>query len=175
MYVSILNAYRAKIKYMKTVVLGIGNTLLSDEGVGVHVVNEVRETVADMAGVECIDGGTLSFSLAGDIEKAENLIVIDAAALDEKPGAVVCMTGEQMDDFLGSCKCSAHEVGLIDLMDIARLTTGIPENRALVAIQPEIMDWGDQPGKAVTRAMPLAVEKVIELIREWHGEAKAWN
>ena len=153
---------------MKTIVLGIGNTLLSDEGVGVHVMNQVRKTINGWDGVECIDGGTLSFSLAGEIEAAENLIVIDAAALNKEPGAIACLVGEQMDDFLGSCKCSAHEVGLVDLMDIMRLTTGIPENRALVAIQPEKMDWGEQPGEAVRRAMPLASKKVEALIRRWH-------
>jgi hydrogenase maturation protease len=156
---------------MKTVVLGIGNTLLSDEGVGVHVVNAVRPMVANIDGVACIDGGTLSFSLAGDIEDAENLIVIDAAMLDAAPGSMTCMTGARMDRFLGHCKCSAHEVGLIDLLDIARLTTGIPANRAQIAIQPESTDWGEHPGKAVANTIPQAVDKVTELIEAWHVES----
>lgn len=155
---------------MKTLVLGIGNTLLTDEGAGVHALEALRAAHPAQENVTLLDGGTLSFTLAGDIEQADNLIVIDAAQLKREPGTVACMTNQEMDDFLGSCKRSVHEVGLLDLLDIARLTDTLPMNRALVAIQPEKVDWGDSPTASVANAIPKAVGHVIELIHEFREQ-----
>ena len=68
----------------KTLILGIGNVLLQDEGAGVHAIRMLAERVAERDDIELMDGGTLSFSLAGAIEDAEHLIVIDAAQYDMK-------------------------------------------------------------------------------------------
>ena len=151
-----------------TLVLGIGNTLLSDEGIGILVIEYLRIRHPASPGVSYLDGGTLSFTLAGDIEDADNLIVVDAAELGDQPGVVQCMTGAGMDRFLGNAKRSVHEVGLLDLLDIARLTETLPLNRALIGIQPEIIDWGEQPSAAVSRAIPVAANHVIDLIAAWH-------
>jgi hydrogenase maturation protease len=72
-----------------------------------------------------------------------------------------------MDDFLGRTKRSAHEVGLIDLMDIARLTEHLPQNRALIGIQPDKMGWGMQPTTAVKNALDEAVDEAVKLINQW--------
>lgn len=152
---------------MKTLVLGIGNTLLMDEGAGVHVLDALREAHPEPDNVTYLDGGTLSFTLAGEVEDADNLIVIDASQLKREPGTVACMTNEAMDEFLGSCKRGVHEVGLLDLLDIARLTDTLPEQRALVAIQPDTIDWGEQPTKPVADAIPIAVDHVIELMQQF--------
>ena len=152
----------------RTLVLGIGNTLLSDEGVGIHVIDYLQQQHPPPAGVTYVDGGTLSFTLAGEIEDADNLIVVDASQLGDRPGAVHCMTGASMDRFLGTAKRSVHEVGLLDLLDIARLTETLPENRALVGIQPDLIDWGEQPTTAVSSAIPIAANHINDLIAAWH-------
>ena len=106
----------------KTLILGIGNTLLRDEGAGIHAIRMLAERVAGRDDIELMDGGTLSFTLAGAIGDAAQLIVIDAAQLDGEPGSTRVFEGEQMDAFVGSNrKHSVHEVSLIDLMAIARL------------------------------------------------------
>lgn len=153
---------------VSTLVLGIGNTLLSDEGIGIHVIDYLQQQYPAPKGVTYLDGGTLSFTLAADIEDADNLIVVDAARLGDQPGAVSCMTGARMDHFLGTAKRSVHEVGLLDLLDIARLTETLPANRALVGIQPDIIDWGEQPTAAVSSAIPVAVQHINDLIADWH-------
>lgn len=157
---------------MRTLVLGIGNTLLSDEGVGVHVIQALRDppAVAD-DDVDYLDGGTLSFTLAVPIEAADALIVVDAAQLRSEPGSLRVFLGEDMDRFLtGNRKASVHEVGLTDLMAIARLTDRWPARRALVAIQPEKLDWGETPTPRVAAAVPLACRRIRELIGAWrHG------
>lgn len=153
---------------MKSVlVLGIGNTLLGDEGAGIHTLHYLARHFENRSDIDYLDGGTLSFTLATRIEAARKLIVIDAAQLSAEPGSVRCFVGAEMDDFVGKAKRSVHEVGLKDLMDIARLTGSMPDKRALVGIQPEYIGWSDNPSTPVERAIPVAAEKVISLVRQW--------
>lgn len=157
---------------MKTLILGIGNTLLSDEGVGVHVTQQLQSMLPPSDDLEILDGGTLSFTLASPIEDADALIVVDAAQLKSSPGTLKVFEGKEMDAFLlGNRKSSVHEVGLTDLMSIAMLTGHWPERRALVAIQPEKVDWGDAPTPQVAAAVPLACEHIQTLIGEWRNVA----
>ncbi|HID06551.1 MAG TPA: hydrogenase maturation protease [Armatimonadetes bacterium] len=150
-----------------TLVLGIGNTLLSDEGIGVHVLAHLRDQHPDLRNVSCVDGGTLSFALAAEIQDHDQLIVIDAAQVGGKAGSVRCMEGRDMDRFLGAARRSVHEVGLLDLMDIARLTESLPGNRALIGIQPAVLDWGASPTAAVQSAIPEAAALALELLTRW--------
>ncbi len=151
----------------RTLVLGVGNTLLTDEGAGLHVLAHLEAHHPVPPGVTYLDGGTLSFTLTGPIEEADSLIVLDAAELKAPPGTVRTFVGEEMDRFLGTPRRSVHEVGLMDLMDIARLTRTLPENRALVGIQPLEFGWGDRPSEPVAAAVPQAAALVLELIRRW--------
>jgi hydrogenase maturation protease len=153
-----------------TLVLGIGNTLLSDEGVGIHMLDYLREQYPDLPHVDYLDGGTLSFTLAPYIEATDKLIVVDAAELQAPPGTVKILAGQQMDHFAGKTKRSVHEVSLGDLLAIAHLTDALPENRALIAIQPAVVDWGHDLTAPVEQALPVAAEYIIGLMREWAPE-----
>ena len=156
----------------KTLVLGIGNTLLTDEGVGVHVLQALEPELAHWPGVTLLDGGTLSFTLAGPIEEADALIVVNAANIKNKPGEWSLLKGEEMDAFLMSNrKASVHEVGLTDLRAIAILAGHWPEKRAMLAIRPQTIDWGEQPTPAVSAAIAPVCAAIIEQIREWQHVA----
>ena len=152
---------------MKTLVLAIGNSLLTDEGVGIHALQALKKLHPELEGVTYMDGGTLSFTLAGAVEDTDNLIVLDATQLKSEPGTVDCLVNEDMDAFLGTCKRSVHDIGLLDLLDISRLTGNLPERRALVAIQPDVIDWGEYPTERVAAAIPVVVDKVLALMQEW--------
>lgn len=154
----------------KTLILGIGNVLLQDEGAGVHAIRLLAGLSAQRDDIELMDGGTLSFSLAGSIEDADHLIVIDAAQYDGEPGSTKMFVGEQMDAFIGSNrKCSVHEVSLIDLMAIALLAGQLPQRRALIGIQPQTIAWGDAPTAPVAGAIRLACDQAMQLVAEWHA------
>ena len=167
----------------KILVLGIGNTLLTDEGVGIHVINHLQQDTSvdsSVHQVEYLDGGTLSFTLAEPIESCDQLIVVDASEIKDKPGSVRVFENEAMDRFITSGnKKSVHEVGLADVMSMAlfvyfawdgQITGGnLPPKRALIGIQPDSLDWGSAPSEAVRLAIPLACEKVRELIARWHS------
>ncbi len=150
-----------------TLLLGIGNTLLTDEGAGIHALNRLQSEYSNIPNLTFLDGGTLSFTLAVWIEDCTNLIVFDAAELNQPAGTVNVFVGSEMDNFLGANKRSAHEVGLIDLMDIARLTGHHPQNRALIGIQPEQMSWGMKPTFPVQNALDEAVTEAVKLIDQW--------
>lgn len=152
-----------------TLVLGVGNTILTDEGIGPWVVERLRALNPEAPGVTWMDGGTLSFSIATCVEDAECLIVVDATELRAKPGTVRVFVDEEMDEMLGGHGRSIHEVGLLDLMSMARLTGRLPGRRALVGIQPERIDWGTEPSPAVGAAMPEAARAVAALIEGWNG------
>jgi hydrogenase maturation protease len=158
---------------MNILVLGIGNTLLSDEGVGIHVVNALLAAPeGPRKGVEYLDGGTLSFTLAGPIQDADALIVVDAAQLNAAAGALQVFLGEDMDRFLNANqKSSVHEVGLTDLRSIAILAGHWPERRALLGIQPQKLDWGEQPTDSVAATIPLACNRINSLIDGWQNGA----
>ncbi|MDE2118325.1 MAG: HyaD/HybD family hydrogenase maturation endopeptidase [Betaproteobacteria bacterium] len=150
---------------MKILVLGIGNTLLADEGVGVVAMRELEARFGARADMEFLDGGTLSFTLAVPISECADLLVIDAAELGSPPGTVRSFEGEEMDRFLGANrKSSVHEVGLLDLMLVSRLTGHWPEQRALIGIQPAVVDWGEALTPAVAAALPEICATASEII-----------
>lgn len=151
----------------KTLVLGIGNTLLTDEGAGIHALNLLQSQYPDIPNLTFIDGGTLSFTLAVWIEDCTNLIVFDAAELNQPAGTVKTFVDTEFDNFLGAPRRSAHEVGLLDLMDIARLTGHFPEHRALIGIQPDVISWGMKPTMPVQNALDEAVSEAVKLINKW--------
>jgi hydrogenase maturation protease len=157
---------------MKTLVLGLGNTLLTDEGIGVHVLQALEPELAQRPDVTLLDGGTLSFTLAGPIQEADALIVVDAANVRTHAGDWTVLEGEEMDAFLmGNRRASVHEVGLTDLRAIALLAGHWPDRRALVAIRPQLVDWGEHPTPAVAAAIPPVCAAIVERIRAWNHVA----
>lgn len=153
-----------------TLILGIGNTLLTDEGAGIHALNLLQSEHSNIPNLTFLDGGTLSFTLACWIEDCTSLIVFDAAELQQPAGTVKSFIGAQMDEFLGASKRSAHEVGLLDLMDIARMTENLPQNRALIGIQPEDMSWGMEPTQQIATALKQAVDEAVTIITTWRDD-----
>jgi hydrogenase maturation protease len=150
-----------------TLILGIGNNLLTDEGVGIHVVRHLEEHHDGEPGVTFLDGGTLSFTLAEPIAEHDNLIVVDAARFGEPAGTVRCLEGDDMDRYLTGNRASVHEVGLMDLFDISRLSGTYPEHRALIGVEPESLEWGEFPSPTVARAVPQAAAMALALAQRW--------
>ncbi|MDO8927123.1 MAG: HyaD/HybD family hydrogenase maturation endopeptidase [Sideroxyarcus sp.] len=150
---------------MKILVLGIGNTLLADEGVGIVAMQELEAIYGMREDMEFIDGGTLSFTLAVPISECDALLVIDAAELGAEPGTVRSFEGDEMDRFLGeNRKSSVHEVGLLDLRAISLLTGYWPQQRALIGIQPAFVGWGEALTPEVAAALPEVCQTATEII-----------
>ncbi|OUD13845.1 hydrogenase maturation protease [Thioflexithrix psekupsensis] len=151
---------------MKTLILGIGNILLSDEGVGIHLLRDMEKNY-NLPHVTWLDGGTLSFTLAPEIENHEALLVLDAAQLNAPPGSLRRYVGAEMDRFLNTHQRGVHEVGLMDVLTIVTLTERLPRYRALIGIQAENLTWGEELSPAVAAALPAASALVMQTLTEW--------
>ncbi|WP_244021506.1 hydrogenase maturation protease [Novosphingobium organovorum] len=154
-----------------TTVLGLGNTLLGDDGVGVRVVEALRER--NPPGLDVVDGGTMGFRLADRLAQSWACILVDAADLQAQPGAVQVLTPHELAGrFAQGQRSSAHEAGLLDLLGLVELEGRLPRRLALVAIQPARLDWGERLTPAVAAAVPRACEVIQRIGQEWsapHG------
>ena len=155
--------------HASSLVLGFGNVLLCDDGAGVQLLDRVRSELGEIA-AHFIDAGTLSFSLLPYMEAARSLLVFDAANIGGAPGTIRLFEGAAMDRFLTSTRRrSVHEVGLIDLLDMARLQDCLPHRRALLCIQPERIDWSETLSAPVAEALTEASRQATALLRRWQS------
>ena len=155
-----------------TLILGLGNTLLADEGVGVRTVEQLKAIRTELQNVVYLDGGTLSFTLTAYLEGVTSLIVIDAAQLHSEPGTVCLFEGEDMDRFITqNRKSSVHEVSLLDLFAAMHILGELPQRRALIGIQPGRINWFDALTDSVNRAIPKACEIAANLVQRWQNVA----
>ena len=107
---------------VQVLVLGIGNMLLRDDGVGIRVLQALEQGFPRDERLSFVDGGTIGFMLSALVEQAPDLLVIDAVRMAAPPGSVRCFENEAMDHFLTGRRSSVHEIGLRDVLDMARLT-----------------------------------------------------
>jgi hydrogenase maturation protease len=149
----------------RTLVLGLGNSLLADEGVGIHVLKRLQECYHFPPDVQLLDGGTLGLDLLHHVEAADRLLVIDALELGAEPGMRARLEGEQVPAFL-SVKLSPHQIGLADLLAASRLRQAYPEQVVLLGVQPAVIDVGlDLSPSVAAEVDALAEEAVMELHR----------
>ncbi|MGA2808048.1 MAG: hydrogenase maturation protease [Terracidiphilus sp.] len=112
----------------KTLVLGLGNVIMGDEGVGVHVVRAVEKHLAEhppVGAVECLDGGTGGFTLLEPLQSAGRIILIDAAADGNPEGTVTRTTPRFSRDYPPTL--TAHDIGVKDLLDVFYIQGGGPD------------------------------------------------
>lgn len=153
----------------KSLVLGIGNVLLSDDGIGVHVIRALAAHCDDTTVLR--DGGTIGLELLSEIEQFQTVVVVDAMDLGAAPGTVGAFIGSDMDCQLQGTKRSVHEVALADVMNAARLLGSLPPRRALIGIQPASTQSGLELTPPVEAAIGPACESVQRLIEEWNHAA----
>jgi hydrogenase maturation protease len=147
-------------------VVGVGNNLLQDDGVGIHALHHFEAHHAD-PDIYCLDAGTVGLALMDRLTNLQGLVAVDAMRLGKPPGTVTVLEGEEMDRHLRNHHGSVHELGLSDILDALRLCGDLPANRALVGIEPESMDWGTEPSPAVAAAIPSATASIRDLVLEW--------
>jgi hydrogenase maturation protease len=152
-------------KQNKTLVLGLGNIIMGDEGVGVHVVRAL-EKHALPANVECLDGGTGGFVLLEPLQSANRVILIDAAADGNPLGTVTRTTPKFSRDYPPTL--TAHDIGVKDLLDVFYIQGGAPDVVLYaIAIDPNqsiSMDLSPEIAKAAEVA-------VKEILAELEGPA----
>lgn len=152
-----------------TVVLGLGNLVHSDDGVGVHAIEALQQDERVPAGVALIDGGTQGLSLLSHLEGVSRLIVVDAVDAGAVPGTVMLFEGKALRGIPG--KASVHQLGFSDLMIAAELIGAIPPEMVVIGMQPESTDWSVDLTPRVKAAMPKVVACVIQQLQHWEERA----
>ena len=148
----------------KIVVIGIGNLLLMDEGIGVHTINELEKH--DLPGsIEIYDGGTGGFKLIDLMHGAARVIFIDAVETGKAPGSVTIFSAEEVRSIYNNKKYSLHDT---DLMEIIKMTKilGNPPMIEIVGIQPKTINYGTTLSKELADSMSNIINTVLRRIEE---------
>jgi hydrogenase maturation protease len=150
----------------KTLVLGLGNILLGDEGVGVRVVERLQELYEFPQEVQVLDGGTLALDILPYVEDADRLLVIDALEIGTEPGTIARLEGDEVPAFL-SVKISPHQMGLADVLAAARLRDVYPRELVLWGVQPGVMRPGLELSFPVAARVEVLVDRVVAELSQW--------
>lgn len=152
-------------------VLGIGNPLMSDDGAGIVCLAMLRRDYPPKDGMVYQEAGALDLSFISSLTCCRRLLVVDAGRLGDEPGSVRLMEGEAMDRMLACRGRTAHEIGLADLLDLARLAGWKPpEQRAMITIEPASLEWGGRLTPQVAAAVPIAARLAMQVVKRWsHG------
>jgi hydrogenase maturation protease len=153
-------------------VLGIGNVLLRDDGVGVRVLRELEGRFGGDSRLRFVDGGTVGFTLSTFIEATPDLLVIDAVRMAEPPGCARCFENDAMDRFLTGRRSSVHEIGLRDALDMTRLTGKFPRRRALVGVEPASVELGYELSPEVESGVMSASRLARDVLQRWLADRR---
>jgi hydrogenase maturation protease len=153
-------------------VLGIGNLVMSDDGVGVRVVQELQKRYLFPPHVEIMDGGTLGLDLLPKLEGIGRLLVVDAVETGGEPGTLVRLSGEELPIALQT-KVSPHQMGLKDLLAVAELMGHSPREMVLVGIQPASIEMGDELSPKVAEQLEKMIANVLSELNKWDIEVRS--
>lgn len=157
---------------MKIAVLGVGNVLLSDEGLGVRVVEEIRKRYSLPEEVLLIDGGTLGIDLLYFLEGVERLLVVDAVLGGLPPGSLYKFKGEEVLTYFKSRKLSAHDIGIQEVLALADLTDRLPKEIVVLGLEPESFEISLDLSPSVKKNLDRLIEEVISQLKEWNVEVR---
>jgi hydrogenase maturation protease len=151
---------------MEILVLGIGNLVMSDDGIGVRAVQALAERCRFPETVTVLDGGTLGLDLLPRIGEAGRLLIVDAVESGAAPGTLVRLQGSEIPVALET-RLSPHQMGLKDLLSVASLLGQVPQEMVLWGVQPERLDMALELSPAVEAQLEPLVEKLIMELAAW--------
>ncbi len=150
-----------------TVVIGLGNVILTDEGVGVHALRQVQENLGGRGNVTFVDGGTLGLELLSIASGASRLLLLDAVDVGAPAGTLARFDHQQLTSLVTGS--SAHELGVADLLTALRILGSEPEEVVLLGIQPETTTLGTELTGAVRSALPGLVAEAVSQVERWNS------
>lgn len=150
---------------MSALVLGIGNVLLKDEGVGIRAVEELERRYQLPDEVEVLDGGTSGIELLSYVADRDHLIIIDAIKSGKAPGTVVRVEGEDVPATF-QLRITPHQLGLSDLLAAAELTDELPGTLVLFGVEPKSMEMVLGLTEEVQASLPKLLTVVVEELRK---------
>jgi len=156
----------------EVLVIGLGNILLGDDGIGVHVIRRLATNPGIPPGLRPLDGGTLGFRLMDAFARWDAILLVDAAELGEPAGTIRLLERDALNRHVRrGGRVSAHEAGLVDLLTLAKLEGHAPSHLALLGVQPERIDWNETLSVPLARALPGACQMAVDTVLHWRHSA----
>jgi hydrogenase maturation protease len=152
--------------HISVLVLGIGNLVMSDDGVGVMVAQRLQQGYRFPDNVEVIDGGTLGLDLLPKLENITNLIMIDAVETGQMAGTCVRLCGKELPIALET-KLSPHQMGLKDLLAVSELMGHSPKEMVLIGVQPGSIEMEIGLTAAVESQLETLISNVLTELANW--------
>lgn len=150
----------------RTVVLGLGNTLNRDEGVGVHALAPLAARLGAQTAVELLDGGTLGLNLLPLVEECSHLLVLDALDAGRAPGTVVELRREQIPLYAG-VRLSQHQITFQEVLGLAGIRGKLPAHLHLIGVQPADITIGLELSPLVAATLPDVVARAVCVLAAW--------
>ncbi|KAA3627709.1 MAG: HyaD/HybD family hydrogenase maturation endopeptidase [Proteobacteria bacterium] len=145
---------------MSVLVLGVGNILLKDEGIGVRVIEELEKRYDFPKSVELLDGGTAGMELMNTMANRDCLILVDAVKTGAPPATVVRLAGDEVPAFFRA-KVSPHQVGLSDVLAALTVTNEKPANVVVIGVVPKDLGTGLAMSPEIEEKMEEMIERVV--------------
>jgi len=142
-----------------TLVLGLGNTIMTDDGIGPKVIEQLQQNTGLPEGVLLLDGGTLGLDLLPRLEGVQRLIIVDAVEIGQLAGTCVRLAGDDVPMALET-KLSPHQMGMKDLLAVARLMGHLPDEIVLIGVQPACLEMDTELTPSIAAALPTLVAMV---------------
>jgi len=156
----------------RIVVLGVGNTILSDEGLGVRAVESLRDMYDTPKEVEFIDGGTLGIDLMYYLEGVSKLLILDAVSGGEEPGTLYKLKGDEVKGYFRR-KVSMHELGIQEVLALMDVMEKPVEEIVVLGIEPSSIELGTELSPVVQERIPELIKEALSQLEEWGVELKA--
>jgi hydrogenase maturation protease len=147
-------------------VIGLGNALLRDEGVGIHAVHRLRDSGLLPPGVDCVDGGTGGFILLETLQDARRVVLIDATDDGQPPGTITRMAPRYASEYPPSM--AAHDVGLRDLLETSELLGHAPETVLFTVSVKMPQALGTELSPEVAACLPRLAELIVSEVTGSH-------
>ncbi|MGA9753686.1 MAG: HyaD/HybD family hydrogenase maturation endopeptidase [Desulfobaccales bacterium] len=151
---------------IKLTLIGLGNLLLRDEGIGIHAIRALEARYLMPPGLEIVDGGTAGLDLLPYIEGRDRVIFVDAVNFRKEPGCIGVLENQEIPALFTS-KDSLHHLGLIDVLAAAQLLDVAPREICLIGIQPHIIETGLELSELLQAILPLLLACILAKLQDW--------
>jgi hydrogenase maturation protease len=151
---------------IKATLIGLGNILLRDEGIGIHAIRALEARYPAPPGLEIVDGGTAGLDLLPYIEGRDRVIFVDAVNFRKEPGYIGVLENQEIPA-LFSHKDSLHHLGLVDVLAAAQLLDVAPREICLIGIQPHLIETGLELSEHLQAKLPLLLARILAKLHDW--------
>ncbi|MCG8428291.1 MAG: HyaD/HybD family hydrogenase maturation endopeptidase [Chromatiales bacterium] len=156
---------------MRVLIIGLGNVLMRDEGIGVRAAEELESRYHLPEGIEVVDGGTSGTELLEPMRGIDHLFVADAINTGAEPGTIVTIADEQVPAFFQT-KISNHQLGLSDLLAVLRVTNQAPKSVTIVGMVPYVLENELGLSPAADKKLDEMVDYLVAVLAEKGIELK---